>query len=124
MLALSQPDQPEPQKAAEFGAALGWRHLVWWQGVGAGSIGVHRVSHRANATHVSAENNTVQRLMGSLRKGASQIGMKDDGHHNKPPQRARFIHLTFLLGSSNRVDARERRQSAGSGLCKVWAFSQ
>jgi len=67
---MAQSHQPERQQAAQFGTALGWRHLVWWQGVRAGSIGVHRVSHRANATRVSAENNAVQRLMGSLRKHA------------------------------------------------------
>ncbi len=78
MIPLAQPNQAEPQKPAQLGAPLGWRHLVRQQGVGAGSIGVHRVSHRANATRVSDENNAVQALMGSLRKRASQMGIKDD----------------------------------------------
>jgi hypothetical protein len=76
VIPLAQPDQPERQQPTQFSAALGGRDLVWRQGIGAGLIGVHRVSHRANATRVSDENNAVQTFIGSLRKRASQMGME------------------------------------------------
>lgn len=70
---MPQSHQPERQQTAEFGAALGGRHLAWRQGIGAGSIGVHRVSHAANATRVSAENNHQQQLEGFMRSVAEPI---------------------------------------------------
>jgi hypothetical protein len=59
-LAQQQPDQPERQQAAQFGAALHGGHLVRVQGVGTRLMDMFRTSHGENAIRESPEYNAKQ----------------------------------------------------------------